>query len=75
MQKAISRKQSFEQVQMVNDWTREIGYTSISYDLIFGLPFQTLEDIKTSISKTASLLPDRISLYSYAHVPWVKGVG
>jgi len=60
---------------MVNDWAREIGYTSISHDLIFGLPFQTLEDIKTSISKTASLLPDRISLYSYAHVPWVKGVG
>ena len=74
VQKAINRIQSFEQVKTVTEWSREIGYTSVSHDLIFGLPFQTLENIKDNITKTADLLPDRISLYSYAHVPWVKGV-
>ncbi len=75
VQKAIHRMQSFEQVKKVTEWSREIGYTSISHDLIFGLPFQTLESIIDSVNKTKKLLPDRISFYSYAHVPWVKGVG
>lgn len=75
VQKAIHRMQSYEQVKMVTDWSREIGYTSISHDLIFGLPFQSLDSIVDSIKKTKTLMPDRISFYSYAHVPWVKGVG
>lgn len=75
VQKAINRVQSFEQVKRVTNWAREIGYTSVSHDLIFGLPFQTIENIFDTIDKTKELLPDRISFYSYAHVPWVKGVG
>lgn len=75
VQKAIHRVQSFEQVQQVNDWSREIGYTSISHDLIFGLPFQTEASIRDTIKKTIALKPERIAYYSYAHVPWVKGVG
>lgn len=75
VQKAIHRVQSFEQVQKVTEWSRAIGYTSISHDLIFGLPFQTIETMTESINKTKRLRPDRISFYSYAHVPWVKGVG
>ncbi|WP_456441842.1 oxygen-independent coproporphyrinogen III oxidase [Psychroserpens sp.] len=75
VQKAIHRVQSYEQVQKVTEWTRAIGYTSISHDLIFGLPFQNIETMTESINKTKLLLPDRISFYSYAHVPWVKGVG
>ena len=75
VQKAIHRVQSFEQVKKVNDWSREIGYTSISHDLIFGLPFQTEESIRDTIKKTIELKPDRIAYYSYAHVPWIKGVG
>ncbi|OIQ37256.1 MAG: oxygen-independent coproporphyrinogen III oxidase [Bacteroidetes bacterium MedPE-SWsnd-G1] len=75
VQKAIFRVQSFEQVKQVNDWSREIGYTSISHDLIFGLPFQTEESIRDTIKKTIELKPDRIAYYSYAHVPWIKGVG
>ncbi|CAM1345670.1 oxygen-independent coproporphyrinogen III oxidase [Tenacibaculum amylolyticum] len=75
VQKAIHREQSFENVANVTNWAREIGYTSISHDLIFGLPFQTQESITNTIRKTKELLPDRISFYSYAHVPWVKGVG
>jgi len=75
VQKAINRVQPFENVKNVTEWARDIGYTSISHDLIFGLPFQTVGDIIDSIKKTMQLRPDRISFYSYAHVPWVKGVG
>ena len=75
VQKAIHRIQSFEQVEKVNRKAKEIGYTSISHDLVFGLPKQVVSDIQNTISKTLKLMPNRISLYSYAHVPWVKGVG
>ncbi|WP_323788024.1 oxygen-independent coproporphyrinogen III oxidase [Psychroserpens sp.] len=75
VQKAIHRVQSFEQVKKVTEWSRAIGYTSISHDLIFGLPFQNIDTMTESINKTKLLRPDRISFYSYAHVPWVKGVG
>ncbi len=75
VQKAIHRIQSFEQVEKVNRKAKEIGYTSISHDLVFGLPKQVVSEIQNTISKTLELMPDRISLYSYAHVPWVKGVG
>ena len=75
VQKAIHRIQSFEQVKKVNDLSRKIGYTSISHDLIFGLPFQTEESIRNTIKNTIALKPDRIAYYSYAHVPWIKGVG
>jgi len=75
VQKAIHRIQSFEQVEKVHRKAKEIGYTSISHDLVFGLPKQVASDIQNTISKTLELMPDRISLYSYAHVPWVKGVG
>lgn len=75
VQKAIHRIQSFEQVKKVTELAREIGYTSVSHDLVFGLPFQTLECMIETIQKTKQLQPDRISFYSYAHVPWIKGVG
>lgn len=75
VQKAIHRNQSFKQVEQVTLWAREIGYKSISHDLIFGLPFQTKENVIHTINKTKELQPDRISFYSYAHVPWIKGLG
>lgn len=75
VQEAIHRVQPFHNVAKVTFWAKEIGYTSIGHDLIFGLPFQKLEDVKDTILKTKSLLPDRISFYSYAHVPWIKGNG
>lgn len=75
VQKAIHRIQSFEQVQKIHQWSKEIGYTSISHDLIFGLPFQTEKSIRNTIKNTIELKPDRIAYYSYAHVPWIKGVG
>jgi oxygen-independent coproporphyrinogen-3 oxidase len=75
VQKAIHRVQPFENVKNVTNWARAIGYTSISHDLVFGLPFQTVDNIRNTILKTIQLRPDRISFYSYAHVPWIKGVG
>ena len=75
VQKTINRVQPFENVKQVTEWSREIGYTSISHDIIFGLPFQTKASIIDTINKTKSLKPDRIAFYSYAHVPWIKGTG
>ncbi|EOG6915611.1 oxygen-independent coproporphyrinogen III oxidase [Flavobacterium psychrophilum] len=75
VQKAIHRVQPFQNVAKVTLWAREIGYTSIGHDLIFGLPFQELDDVVDTIEKTKSLLPDRLAFYSYAHVPWIKGNG
>ncbi len=75
VQKTINRIQPFETVKQVTDWSKEIGYTSISQDLVFGLPHQTRESIIDTIEKTKELKPDRIAFYSYAHVPWIKGVG
>ncbi len=75
VQKAIHRVQSFEQVKKVHDLSRKIGYNSISHDLIFGLPFQTEDSIRNTIKNTIELKPDRIAYYSYAHVPWIIGVG
>jgi len=75
VQQAIHRIQPFHNVAKVSFWAKEIGYTSIGHDLIFGLPFQTLSNVKDTIDKTKSLLPDRLAFYSYAHVPWIKGNG
>lgn len=75
VQQAIHRVQPFHNVAKVTFWAKEIGYTSVGHDLIFGLPFQTLEDVIDTIAKTNSLQPDRLAFYSYAHVPWIKGNG
>ncbi|MEN2435425.1 oxygen-independent coproporphyrinogen III oxidase [Weeksellaceae bacterium A-14] len=75
VQKAINRIQPFENVKAVTDWARETGYVSVSHDLVFGLPFQNWEAMEYTIRKTLELKPDRLAFYSYAHVPWIKGVG
>lgn len=75
VQKAIHRIQSFEQVSNVTHWARDIGYTSVGHDIIFGLPHQSVHDIADTIEKTKILKPDRLAFYSYAHVPWLKGNG
>lgn len=75
VQKTINRIQPFEKVEAATNQSRKIGYTSVSHDLVFGLPHQTKESIVDTIEKTQLLKPDRIAFYSYAHVPWIKGVG
>ena len=75
VQRAINRIQPFEKVKCVTEEARRIGYTSIGHDIIFGLPFQTIEHIITTVQNTQLLKPDRLAFYSYAHVPWLKGNG
>jgi oxygen-independent coproporphyrinogen III oxidase len=72
VQEAINRKQSLEEVANVTKNARKIGYQSVNYDLIYGLPFQTPDSILDTIEKTLTLMPDRIAFYSYAHIPWLK---
>lgn len=75
VQQTINRVQPFEKVEAATENSRKIGYTSISHDLVFGLPHQTKDSIVNTINLTKELKPDRIAFYSYAHVPWIKGVG
>ncbi|MFN3342687.1 MAG: oxygen-independent coproporphyrinogen III oxidase [Flavobacteriales bacterium] len=72
VQEVINRKQSEEQVIEVMDQARKIGYTSINFDLIYGLPFQTSHSIQNTVEKVIAMQPDRIAFYAYAHVPWMK---
>lgn len=72
VQEIVNRVQSFEQVAEVTQQARTIGYTSINFDLIYGLPLQTRASVEDTIEKVSRLRPERIAFYSYAHVPWVK---
>lgn len=72
VQQIINRKQSIEQVENLTHQAREIGYSSVNFDLIYGLPLQTLKSIEHTIGEVIKLMPDRIAYYSYAHVPWLK---
>ncbi len=75
VQKAINRVQPFENVLNATEVARNEGYDSVGHDIIYGLPFQTHDDVINTINKTITLRPDRIAFYSYAHVPWIKGNG
>lgn len=70
--KVINRFQTEDQVQFVTETARAIGYDSVNFDLIFGLPFQKQEHILQTMERIRQWMPDRIAFYSYAHVPWLK---
>lgn len=72
VQLAVNRVQSERQVCEVTEQARAAGFNSINYDLIYGLPFQTLQSVEQTIEAVMRLRPDRIAFYAYAHVPWVK---
>lgn len=72
IQRLVNRSQSFEQTESITRFAREIGFTSVNYDLIYGLAKQTLDTMKYTIEQTKKLRPDRIALYSFALVPWIK---
>jgi oxygen-independent coproporphyrinogen-3 oxidase len=72
VQQTIHRIQPFENLERVTNYARTIGYKSVSFDLIYGLPFQTPFTVSDTIDKILSLNPDRLSFYSYAHVPWLR---
>ena len=69
VQKAVNRLQALELVQRVVGWCRELGFDSINFDLIYGLPFQTLDSMADTLDKTIALAPDRIAFYRLAVIP------
>lgn len=69
VQKAVNRIQSEEKTFWVLNTARELGYKSISVDLIYGLPFQTVESFSTTVDKIIAASPDRLSVFNYAHLP------
>jgi oxygen-independent coproporphyrinogen-3 oxidase len=72
VQRTINRIQPLENLERVTKTSRSVGYNSISFDLIYGLPYQTVSTVTNTFEKVLKLRPDRISFYSYAHVPWIK---
>lgn len=72
VQQAVHRIQPREMTQQALDWLRELGYTSINLDLIYGLPFQTRESFNETLDIVLGMKPDRLAVFSYAHVPWIK---
>jgi len=75
VQQTINRVQPFENVKAATDNSRAVGFNSVSFDLVYGLPHQTLENVSSTIEQVKELMPERIAFYSYAHVPWIKGNG
>ena len=72
VQAAIHRVQPYELTHDLILAARELGFESLNVDLIYGLPHQTAETFKATIEKTLTLRPDRVAMFSYAHVPWLK---
>ena len=72
VQRAINRIQPAEQTERVTREARELGVRSVNFDLIYGLPFQTRESFDDTLSQVIDMRPDRIALYSYAHVTWIS---
>ncbi len=72
VQNAVNRIQPEAMTRQVVDWVRELGFASINLDLIYGLPFQTQESFAETVDKIIDISPDRIAVFNYAHVPWMK---
>ncbi len=72
VQQAIHRIQPREMTQQAMDWLRELGFKSINLDLIYGLPHQTKETFRETLDIVLEMMPERLAVFSYAHVPWVK---
>lgn len=72
VQKAMNRVQPFEMTGQVVNWLREAGILAINFDLMYGLPYQTVDDVRQSVDLAAGLRPDRVAMFGYAHVPWMK---
>ncbi len=72
VQRIINRIQPIENVRQATENARAAGFTSVNFDLIYGLPLQTVQSIENTIQQVIELKPDRIAFYSYAHVPWTS---
>jgi oxygen-independent coproporphyrinogen-3 oxidase len=72
VQEAVRRRQGEEVTRATYEWARELGFEGINVDLIYGLPLQTIESFRRTADEIAKMRPDRIALFSYAKVPWLK---
>jgi oxygen-independent coproporphyrinogen-3 oxidase len=72
VQQAVHRIQPREMTQQTIDWLREMNFSSVNLDLIYGLPHQTVESFNRTLDIVLDMKPDRLAVFSYAHVPWVK---
>jgi len=72
VQKAVHRIQPYEITRDIIAIARQLGFDSINVDLIYGLPYQTGESFAHTVEQIVGLSPDRIAMFSYAHVPWLK---
>jgi len=72
VQEAVHRIQPREMTQQAVDWMRELGFRSVNLDLIYGLPHQTVESFNETLDIVLGMDPDRLAVFSYAHVPWIK---
>jgi oxygen-independent coproporphyrinogen-3 oxidase len=72
VQQAINRPQSFEQTAAVVEGMRARGVRSVNLDVLYGLPYQTVEGLERTVAQALSLRPERLALFGYAHVPWLK---
>ena len=72
VQEAINRVQSEEMTRETVTWARELGFHSVNLDLIYGLPHQTIESFAETVDKIIDISPDRLAVFNYAHVPWLK---
>ncbi|MGE5692151.1 MAG: oxygen-independent coproporphyrinogen III oxidase [Candidatus Zixiibacteriota bacterium] len=72
VQEAVHRVQPFQQTKALFDFAREIGFASINIDLIYGLPYQSPESFRQTVKQACAFRPDRLAVYAYAHVPWLK---
>jgi oxygen-independent coproporphyrinogen-3 oxidase len=72
VQAAVNRRESFEEVAAAMGWLRDAGVRSVNLDLMYGLPHQTTENTLETVDAVLALRPERIALFGYAHVPWMK---
>lgn len=74
VQKLINRNQTYEMTKSMIEQLRALGFQSFNFDLVYGLPGQSMEGWQDSLQKVLGLSPDRLAVYSYAHVPWMRPV-
>ncbi len=72
VQKAVNRIQPEDITRQTVNWVKELGFSSINLDLMYGLPFQTLQSFSDTVDKVINISPDRIAVFNYAHLPWLK---
>ena len=72
VQAAVNRRQSEASTRAILDEARRLGFVSINIDLIYGLPLQTRESFGRAVDAVVAMRPDRVAVYSYAHVPWIR---